>query len=82
MPVMLALTQAGISREDAYRIVQRSAMKVWEERSGGTGSLTLRSAIENDPQATEKLDKDVLDAIFSYDAYTKHIQSIISRTLA
>ena len=79
---MLALTQAGISREDAYRIVQRNAMQVWEDRSGGKGSLTLRNAIENDPQVTEKLDKDALDTIFSYDAYTKNIESIINRALS
>lgn len=78
---MLALTQAGISREDAYRIVQRNAMQVWEDRSGGKGSLTLRGAIENDPQVTEKLDKDALDAIFNYDAYTKNIPAILDRAL-
>lgn len=78
---LLALTQAGISREDAYRIVQRNAMQVWEDRSGGKGSLTLRDAIENDPQVTEKLDKNALDAIFDYSAYTKNIDSIIERAL-
>lgn len=78
---MLALTQAGISREDAYRIVQRSAMQVWEERSSGKGSLTLRDALESDSQVTEKLDKKALDAIFSYDAYIKNIPAIIDRAL-
>ena len=78
---MLALTQAGISREDAYRIVQKSAMKVWEDRSGGKGSLNLRDALENDSQVTEKLDKDALDTIFNYDAYTKNVESIINRAL-
>ncbi len=78
---MLALTQAGILREDAYRIVQRNAMKVWEDRSSGKGSLTLRDAIENDPQVTEKLDKATIDTIFSYEAYTKNIDAIIDRAL-
>lgn len=77
--VLLALTQAGLSREDAYRIVQRNAMKVWEERSKGGGSLTLRDAIENDPQVTEKLDKAALDTIFDYSAYTKHADTIFKR---
>ena len=80
--VMLALTQAGISREDAYRIVQKNAMDVWADRSTGKGSMMLRDAIENDPQVTEKLDKKELDSIFSYDAYTKNIESIIERALA
>lgn len=79
---MLALTQAGISREDAYRIVQRNAMEVWEDRSSGKGSKMLRDALENDPQVTEKLDKDALDTIFDYDAYTKNIESIIERALS
>jgi adenylosuccinate lyase len=79
---MLALTQAGISREDAYRIVQKSAMDVWADRSSGKGTLELRSALESDPQVTEKLDKDALDAIFSYDSYTKNIGKIINRALS
>jgi len=79
--VMLALTQSGISREDAYRIVQKNAMEVWADRSTGKGTMMLRNALENDSQVTEKLDKDALDAIFSYDAYTKNIDSIIDRAL-
>ncbi|MGN7438723.1 MAG: adenylosuccinate lyase [Alcanivorax sp.] len=78
---MLALTQAGILREDAYRIVQKHAMNVWADRSTGKGSLNLRDALETDSQVTEKLDKNALDAIFSYDAYTKNIDSIITRAL-
>ncbi len=78
---MLALTQNDISREDAYRIVQRNAMKVWEDRSTGKGTLTLRGMLESDPQVTEKLDKDALDAIFTYDAYTRNIDTIIKRAL-
>lgn len=75
---LLALTQAGISREDAYRIVQRNAMKVWEDK----GKTTLRDALETDSQATEKLDKNALDTIFDYKHYTTHIDSIIKRALA
>lgn len=80
--VLLALTQAGISREDAYRIVQRNAMKVWEDRSSGKGSLTLLDALENDSQVTEKLDKSKLQSIFNYDNYTQHIDSIFQRAFA
>ena len=73
--VLLALTQAGISREDAYRIVQRNAMKVWEKK----GKTTLRNELENDLQVTEKLDKDAFDAMFDYKNYTKHIDTIFGR---
>ncbi len=58
-----------------------NAMDVWADRSTGKGTLTLRNALENDPQVTEKLDKDALDAIFSYDAYIKNIPAIIDRAL-
>lgn len=73
--VLLALTQAGISREDAYRIVQKSAMQVWESK----GELKLRDALENDPQVAEKLDSKAMDAIFTYDAYTRNIDMIFNR---
>ncbi len=79
---MLALIQKGISREEAYRIVQRNAMKVWEERSAGKGSLTLREMLENDKEVTSKLDKTALDEIFSYDAYTKNIPAILERAFS
>jgi adenylosuccinate lyase len=78
---LLALTQNGISREDAYRIVQRNAMKVWEDRSGGKGSLTLREALEADSDVTDKLDTKALDEIFDYDHYIKHVPEIITRAL-
>ena len=73
--VLLALTQAGISREDAYRIVQRNAMKVWEDK----GKTKLRDALETDSQVTEKLDSSDLDAIFDYSYYTKHSDHIFKK---
>ena len=79
--VMLALTQAGISREDAYRIVQRNAMAVWEDRSTGKGSAMLRERLEQDSDVTEKLSADKLDEIFDYSAYTKNIGQILERAL-
>ncbi len=75
--LLLALTQNGISREDAYKIVQKNAMDVWESR----GTKTLRTAIESDPQVTEKLDKKSLDTIFDYNHYIKNIDKIIKRAL-
>lgn len=74
---MLALTQAGISREDAYRIVQVNAMKVWDSN----GKLTLRGALETHSQVTDKLDKKALDTIFDYKHYTKNIGAIMKRAL-
>ncbi len=75
---LLALTQADISREDAYRIVQRNAMTVWESN----GTKTLREQLESDPDVTQKLDKNALDTIFDYNHYTKNIETILKRALA
>ncbi len=75
--LLLGLTKSGMSREDAYVVVQRNAMDVWEN----IGKKTLRSAIENDAQVTENLDKDAIDTIFDYHHYTKNIGAIIDRAL-
>jgi len=75
---LLALTQAGIAREDAYRIVQRNAMKVWESR----GTKTLLSLLLEDADVTSKLDKSALERIFTYDDYIKNCGPIMDRVLA
>jgi adenylosuccinate lyase len=76
--VLLALTQAGISREDAYRIVQRNAMKVWESR----GKSSLLDLLKEDADVAAKLDPGKLKAIFEYTDYVRHVDSIISRAMA
>ncbi|MFP4098503.1 MAG: adenylosuccinate lyase [Alphaproteobacteria bacterium] len=76
--VLLALTQAGISREDAYRIVQRNAMEVWKNK----GKPTLREMLDKDKDVTTKLDQAALDKIFDYNAYTQNIDMIIDRALS
>lgn len=75
--VLLALTQAGISREDAYRIVQRNAMKVWETK----GKTNLFEFLSKDDDVIAKLSEGDIKAIFDYKAYTRHIDSIITRAL-
>lgn len=75
--VLLALTQAGISREDAYRIVQDSAMKVWESR----GKTTLLDHLKSDARVTGKLDNNALESIFNYGDYLKHVPAILDRAL-
>lgn len=76
--LLLALTQKGVAREDAYRIVQSSAMQVWE--SGGKKSL-LECLTEND-KATAHLTRDEMAAICTYDDYIRHAGTIIDRALA
>lgn len=75
--VLLALTQAGVSREDAYLIVQRNAMKVWESKA----KTTLFEALTSDEEVTAKLSPDDIKEIFDYNAYTHHVDAIIERAL-
>ena len=71
--VLLALTQAGVSREDAYSLVQRSAMQVWQR---GGSFLELLQA---DAEVTAALPKDTLAALFDLDYHTKHVDTIFAR---
>ena len=61
--VLLALVQTGITREEAYVIVQRNAMKVWEDIQNAVEGPTYRERLEADPEA--KLTKETLDEIFN-----------------
>jgi len=71
--VLLALTQAGISREDAYRLVQRNAMKVWES----DGQLSLLDLLKADPEVT--LSDAELEEKFDLGYHLKHIDTIFAR---
>jgi adenylosuccinate lyase len=73
--VMLALTQAGLSREDAYALVQRSAMQVWES----DGTLSLLDLLKADPEVTQRLPGDELDTLFDLDFHLKHVDTIFGR---
>jgi adenylosuccinate lyase len=71
--VLLALTQAGMSREDAYAAVQRNAMRVWGE---GADFLALLKA---DPDVTAFLDAVALEALFDLGTHTRHVDAIFTR---
>ena len=73
--VLLALTQAGISREDSYRIVQRNAMKVWES----DGEVALLDLLKADPDVTAKLSDAELEERFNLDYHFKHVDTIFDR---
>ncbi|MEE9433489.1 MAG: adenylosuccinate lyase [Sphingorhabdus sp.] len=73
--VLLALTQAGISREDSYRIVQRNAMKVWES----DGELSLMELLKADDDVTAKLSDTEIEERFNLDYHFKHIDTIFER---
>lgn len=73
--VLLALTQAGISREDAYRIVQKNAMEVWE--SGG--EKPFKDLLQQDPDVAKALDSAALTEIFDFTPYTKSWEILFRR---
>src|SRR3954451_7575144 len=73
--VLLALTQAGLSREESYALVQRNAMKVWES----DGQLSLLDLLKTDPQVTSKLSNEQLDALFDLGYHLKHVDTIFAR---
>ncbi len=74
--VLLALTQAGVSREAAYAIVQRNAMAVWDE--GGTLLERLRS----DAEASAALDDETLAACFDMAPHLAHVDTIFQRVFS
>jgi adenylosuccinate lyase len=71
--VLLALTQKGVSREDAYRLVQRNAMPVWR---GEGDFLTLLKA---DPEVTGRLSDSELEQCFDLGYHFKHVDSVFRR---
>jgi len=73
--VLLALTQHGVSREDAYAIVQRNAMKVWES----DGRLQLLDLLKQDEDVAQALSQDELSALFDLDYHLKYVDTIFAR---
>jgi len=83
--VLLELPIKGVSREDAYRIVQRNAMKVWEKIQDGAAStdengesLYLGHLLE-DKELRESLSEAQIRECFNYDYYTKNVDAIFKR---
>ncbi len=74
--VLLALTQAGMSREDAYEAVQRNAMKAWESNGD------FRALLAADPAVTRLLPRDALAALFDDAYHLKHVDTIFRRVFA
>ena len=73
--VLLALTQAGVSREDSYRLVQRNAMKVWES----DGALSLLDLLKADQEVTAALSPEDIEDKFDLGYHFKHVDTIFDR---
>jgi adenylosuccinate lyase len=71
--VLLALTQAGVSREDAYSMVQRNALKVWEHRTD------FKEELLSDADVVAALGKEAIEEKFNMDYHTKHVDTIFAR---
>ena len=71
--VLLALTEAGLGRQDAYAIVQRHAMRAWRE------SAPLLELLRADPEVTARLDEAALSALFDLGYHTRQVDRIFAR---
>ncbi|MFN3643865.1 MAG: adenylosuccinate lyase [Gemmobacter sp.] len=71
--VLLALTQKGLSREDAYAAVQRNAMKVWE------AGADFRAELGADPEVAAALSPGEIDALFDLGHHLRHVDTIFAR---
>jgi adenylosuccinate lyase len=73
--VLLALTQAGITRDNAYRLVQRNAMKVWES----DGQLSLLELLKADDEVKAAMSEAELEDKFNLDYHFKHVDTVFAR---
>ncbi|MGM0445686.1 MAG: adenylosuccinate lyase [Bacillota bacterium] len=71
--VMLSLIEKGLSREKAYELVQKNAMKSWDE------SKSFKKMIENDGEVMTYLNKEELNEIFNYNNFIKEVDFIFER---
>ena len=74
--VLLSLVDAGLARDDAYRLVQRNAMRAWDEEQD------FRSLVEADPEIGAVVDADALAELFDLGAYTRHVEVVFERLRA
>ena len=71
--VLLELTQAGMSREDAYRVVQRNAMDAWRDH------LSFLDQLKADAEIGKYLSSETLESLFDLEYHTRHVDTIFSR---
>jgi len=74
--VLLALVSAGQSRDDAYRLVQRNAMRAWDEETD------FRTLVRGDEEIAAALPPSALAEAFDITAYTRHVDTVFDRLRA
>ena len=72
---LLALVEAGVAREHAYELVQRHALRAWEEE------IDLRGLLEADAEVAALLDSAALDRVFDLEDFLRHVDTVFDRTL-
>ena len=68
--VLLALVESGLSRDDAYQLVQRNAMRAWDEE------LDFRELVRREDEIASRVD---LEAVFDLSSYTRHVDIVFAR---
>jgi len=76
--VLLALARAGITREDAYRIVQRNAMATWTKLNKPDGK-SFRENLAEDPEVSGRIDADLLDRAFDASLHLQAVDRVFTR---
>ncbi|MFU8795706.1 MAG: adenylosuccinate lyase [Dehalococcoidia bacterium] len=71
--VLLALIDRGLTREEAYKIVQDNAMEAWQ------GAKSFLSLLQADKRVTDRLKGDELKSLFDYDYYLRHVDTVFER---
>jgi adenylosuccinate lyase len=71
--VLSALVEAGLGRDDAYRIVQANAQRAWDE------GASFRSLLERDSEVSERLDPGALDELFDYASFLRNLPEVFER---
>ena len=74
--LLIALVDNGVTREDAYRLVQKHALAAWD------GGATLKERVLLDAEITGKVSKEALEAIFDLKRHFRHVEMIIQRAYA
>jgi adenylosuccinate lyase len=74
--LLLALVESGLERARAYELVQRNAMRAWEEEQD------FPTLVRSDADIAAQLDADALDTVFDLDAYTRHVDVVFDRLSA
>ncbi len=86
--VLLELPKRGVSREDAYKIVQRNAMRVWKDLQKGKSALNesgdslFLEYLLDDKELKEKLGEEEIRECFDYSYYTKNVDKIFDRVFS